>query len=296
MPMIDRQEIRFRSQDADCAAWLYTSGSEARPCVVLAHGFAGVRDQRLDDYAERFRKCGWNAFVFDYRCFGNSDGTPRQLVSNRAQVEDWQAAVRYVRALEQVDPEKLVLWGTSTSGGHVVKVAARDRRIAAVVVQMPFASGFAQLRMMHPTQGLRLLWAGLRDQIGSWFGRKPLLVPVAGRPYTSGVITTPDSLTGLALITGAGSTWRNWVVARFALSTAFYNPGRDAVRIACPLLVCVADGDALIARKPALRLARRGELRRYGCTHFEMYHGAGFERAVDDQISFLRRSLDGVAA
>src|SRR5918995_7027761 len=111
MAMVDRHEIRFRSQDADCAAWLYTSGSEPRPCVVLAHGFAGVRDQRLDDYAERFRECGWHAFVFDYRCFGDSAGLPRQLVSNRAQVEDWQAAVRYVRAPPPVDPDRLVLWG-----------------------------------------------------------------------------------------------------------------------------------------------------------------------------------------
>src|SRR5829696_9101920 len=171
MPMIDRQEIRFRSQDADCAAWLYTSGSGARPCIVLAHGFAGVRDQRLDDYAERFRACGWHAFVFDYRYFGDSGGMPRQLVSNRAQLEDWDAALKYVRGLAQVDPDKIMLWGTSTSGGHVVKLAARDPTIAAVVAQMPFASGFAQLRIMPPTQGLRLLWAGLRDQIGSWFGR-----------------------------------------------------------------------------------------------------------------------------
>jgi dienelactone hydrolase len=298
MHVLVREDLRFRSQDADCAAWLYWSGrAERRPCVVLAHGFDGVRDQRLDAYAERFAQCGWNAFVFDYRCFGDSDGMPRQLVSNRAQLEDWRAAIRYVRARDDVvDREKIALWGTSTSGGHVVKIAAEDRKVAAVVAQMPFASGFAQLRMIAPTQSLRLVWAGLRDQIGAWFGRQPLLIPAAGRPYTFAVITTPDSLTGLALITRDGSTWCNNVVARFALATTFYNPGRAARRVSCPLLVCVADGDALIARRPAIRLAQRGELHCYGCTHFEMYHGAGFERAVGDQIRFLRRAFGGVAA
>jgi dienelactone hydrolase len=294
------KDLTFRSQGVECAAWLYESGRPGpRPCVILAHGFNGVRDQRLDAYAARFARCGWNAFVFDYRGFGDSAGMPRQLVSNRKQLEDWRAAIEYVRnRREVVDPERIALWGTSTSGGHVIKLAAELRTIAAVVAQVPFVSGFAQVRMMQPTQSLRLLWAGLRDQIGAWFGRKPRLVPQAGRPYSFAVLTTPDALTGVALITPKGSTWCNRTVARFALATAFYNPGRAARRVTCPLLVCVADGDALIARKPALRLAEqgRGTLRRYGCTHFEMYHGAGFERAVGDQIEFLQESLDGVAS
>jgi dienelactone hydrolase len=291
------QQLTFRSQGIDCVGRLYTSGRHgARPCVVLAHGFDGVRDQRLDDYAARFAKQGWHAFAFDYRYFGDSDGMPRQLVSNRAQLDDWRAAIAFVRKRDEVDRERIVLWGTSTSGGHVVKIGAEDRRIKAIIAQMPFASGFAQLRMIAPTHGLRLLWAGLRDQVGAWLGRQPLLIPAAGKPYTFAVITTPDSLTGLALITPTGSKWCNRVVARFTLATTFYNPGRAARRLSCPLLVCVADGDALIARKPALRLAERGELRRYGCTHFEMYYGEGFERAVQDQVAFLKRSLDGAAS
>jgi acetyl esterase/lipase len=262
--------------------------------VVLAHGFDGVRDQRLDRYAERFAECGWNAFVFDYRYFGESDGTPRQLVDSRAQLDDYRAAIEYVRRRPEVDGERVALWGTSTSAGHAVKLASEDHSIRAVVTQMPLLSGFAQLLALPPTHTVRLLWAGLKDQVGSWFGRE-FRIPAAGRPSTLAFVDTPDSLTGLRRITPEGSTWRNSVLARFALYAAFYNPGRADRRLRCRLLVCVADGDAVIAPKPALRLAERGELRRYRYSHFAMYHGCGFERVVNDQIAFLRRSLDGQA-
>jgi len=47
---------------------------------VLAHGFGGVREARLDAFAERFGDAGLAALVFDYRYFGASTGEPRQLI------------------------------------------------------------------------------------------------------------------------------------------------------------------------------------------------------------------------
>jgi hypothetical protein len=40
------------------------------------------------------------ALAFDYRHFGDSDGTPRQLLDIAHQLEDWQAAIAYARATE----------------------------------------------------------------------------------------------------------------------------------------------------------------------------------------------------
>jgi alpha/beta superfamily hydrolase len=287
-----RHEVRFRSEGVECCAWHYPPrGAEPAPCVVLAHGFDGVRDQRLHAYAKRFAKAGLAALVFDYRYFGDSKGDPRQLVSNRAQLEDWRAAIACARGLDGVDERRIALWGTSTSGGHVVKVGAEDTGVAAVVCQMPFASGFAQFNSMPVTQSLRLVWAGLRDQVRAWIGAKPLTVPAVGRPYSLAVTTTRDAVSGLARITPENSTWRNEVLARFALRTTFYSPGRAAKRLCCPLLVCIADGDRVMPAKPALKMAEHGTLRRYGFGHFAMYYGEGFKRAVADQVEFLRWHL-----
>jgi fermentation-respiration switch protein FrsA (DUF1100 family) len=292
----DRQDVTFHSDGVACKAWLYRPpGVKTAPCVIIAHGFDGVRDQRLDAYAERFVAAGIAAFVFDYRYFGDSLGEPRQLFSNRAQLDDWRAAIAHVRTEEGVDRDRIALWGTSTSGGHVVKLAAEDGRIRAVVTQMPFADGLAQFRMMPLTQSLRLLWAGLQDQLRAWVGMRTATIPAAGMPFSLAVVTTPDALSGLDRITPTGSPWVNAVLPRFTLTTTFYRPGRAVRRLRCPLLVCVADADRLIPPRPAIEMAMRmgdrGTLRRYRFSHFAMYEGDGFERVVPDQVAFLRTHL-----
>jgi uncharacterized protein len=40
--------------------------------------------------------------------------------------------VAHARSLPGVDPDKIVLWGMSLSGGQVISLAVEDPRIAAV--------------------------------------------------------------------------------------------------------------------------------------------------------------------
>ena len=292
-----RDDLTFDSEGVRCAAWHYRPPVPAAstPCVVIAHGFDGVREQCLDDYAERFAAAGMAALVFDYRRFGSSDGEPRQLFHNKSQLADWRAAIACARSLEGVDPGRIALWGTSTSGGHVVQLAAEDHGIAAVVAQVPLVDGLAQLLSTPLLQSLRLLWAGLKDQIRAILGLTLRPIPAAGRPGSLAAVTSPDALSGLARITPSTTTWLNETLARFTLTTAFYRPGRSARRVRCPLLVCLADGDRLIPPKPVLKMVRAaalGELRRYPVGHFSMYFGEAFERAVGHQTAFLSRCLD----
>jgi uncharacterized protein len=92
--MAERQDIQFNSKGLACRGWLYKplkTQKEKAPCVVLAHGFCGVKELRLDAYAERFADAGYNALVFDYRHFGSSDGDLRQILDIARQHEDWRA-------------------------------------------------------------------------------------------------------------------------------------------------------------------------------------------------------------
>lgn len=96
--MSERSDVRFRSGDADCAAWLYLpEGPGPHPAVVLEHGLGAVKEMRLDAYAERFTAAGYACLVFDHRHFGASGGQPRQLLSVSRQLADWKAAIGYVR-------------------------------------------------------------------------------------------------------------------------------------------------------------------------------------------------------
>ena len=112
--------LDFESGGLRCAASLFrpTDMPGVRdPCVVMAHGFTGTRDQ-LTCYAETFARAGLAALTFDYRHFGGSEGSPRQIVDIGKQMEDWRSAIAMARTLDGVDSTRIALWGSSLSGGH----------------------------------------------------------------------------------------------------------------------------------------------------------------------------------
>jgi uncharacterized protein len=268
-----------------------------RPCVVLGHGFAGTVDSGLLPFAERFAAAGLDALAFDYRHFGLSDGEPRQLVSVKRQLEDWAAAVAFARLLPEVDPQRVVLWGSSYSGGHVVTVAVADGAVAAVISQVPAMDGLTAVanvaRYAGPAQLVRFTLAGLRDVAAALRGRPPVTLAVVGPPGSGAVMSAADSEPGYRAI--AGPSWRNEVLARIMLTTARHRPGLLADSLPCPILIQIADRDSVApvkaAQDAAWRATGRAELRTYPVGHFDVYRAAPFERAVSDQLHFLKRHL-----
>lgn len=295
--MAERTELIFDSGGVDCAAYLYRPASwqvaatPDAPCVVMAPGFTATRDDGLPAYAQRFAEAGLAVLLFDYRHFGASGGEPRQLVDVGRQHEDYHAAVRCARNLAGIDPDRIVLWGTSFSGGHVIAVAARDFRIAAVIAQVPF-DGLAAAWQISPRTMVRLAASGVQDAVRSVLSRPPVLVAAIGHPGQVAVITAPDAEPGMRALVAQDSRWRNELTARALLTLPLYRPGQRAEHLGMPVLVCVADGDRITPPGPAVRMAARaprGELRRYPVGHFEIYHGETFQQVIGDQIKFLRQ-------
>ena len=268
-----------------------------RPCVVMAHGFAATADSGLLPFAERFAAAGLDALVFDYRHFGCSDGEPRQLLSIGRELEDYAAAIAFARTLDGVDAARIVVWGSSFSGGHVVPVAVADAKVAAAISQVPSMDGVATmlnaLRRTGAAAMARLTALALRDVLASLRGREPVLAPAVAAPGGVAFMTTPDSEPGMRAV--AGPSWRNEVAARIALQLATYRPGLQADRLPCPILVQIADQDSVAppkaAQDAAWRATGRAEVRTYPIGHFDIYTGAPFEQAVADQLHFLRRHV-----
>jgi len=296
-------DIRFSSHGVSCAAWHVRAAHEAhatehgRPCVVMAHGFGGTRDTGLLAYAEGFAAAGLDVFVFDYRGFGDSEGAPRQLVSFRRQRADYHAAIAAARELDGVDPDRIVLWGTSYSGGHVLPVAVADGRIAAVVSLTPAMDGLAALLAIARHGGPRRLGSlvlhGLRDVGRVMTGRTPHHLPVVGEPGSAAVITSAGALAGYSAL--AGPTWRNQVTARTVLEVAFNRPTRFAARVRFPLLAQIGDNDAVAppaaAHRAAAKAGSHADVRTYPVDHFDVYDGQGQQQALADQLTFLNRHL-----
>jgi uncharacterized protein len=300
--------VSFDSGGVRCAAVHLSGQGDAfagedgrRPCVVLGHGLGGTVDSGLIPFAERFSAAGLDVLAFDYRHFGASDGEPRQLLSAPLQLEDYAAAIAFARSLEGVDPQRIVVWGSSYSGGHVVPVAVSDGHVAAVISQVPNMDGMAALlnlaRYAGPGHLAKLVLAGLRDLAASLRGRPPVMIPLVGPPGSLGAMTTPDADPGYHAI--AGETWHNEATARVALSTGTYRPGLQADRLPCPILIQIADKDAIAppkaAQDAAWRATGRAEVRTYPIGHFDIYIGAPFEQAIADQLHFLRRHVTAPA-
>jgi hypothetical protein len=124
-------------------------GGSKAPTIVMAHGFAGVKEM-LPGFPTLFARAGFVTLNFDYRYFGESEGEPRCQVFPLEQVEDIRNAVTWVSERPEVDPERIGIWGTSYGGGIALYAGTYDRRVKAVVSQVPFLASPEQQRAGDP--------------------------------------------------------------------------------------------------------------------------------------------------
>lgn len=294
-------ERDFVSQGVRCAGTLYLPDRVSPPpVVVLGHGFGGERAWGLPRFAERFAEAGIAAFLLDYRGFGDSDGEPRRVVSPRRHLEDFTAALAHVRAMREVDPDQIVLWGTSLGGGHAVTLAARHPDIAAVIAHVPHVDTLASLRQLgDPMHILKLTAAGLRDLGHMVTGREPYYVDNVGRPGALAMLNTEDSWDGFMTLIPEGEPFDNRCAARIALTIPFYRPIASSGEIEVPTLIVAAVRDSLIPIASVRKTAQRipgCELVELDCRHFEPYTGAWFEKSIAAQLGFLSRVLGAAAS
>ncbi len=283
-----RRDVEFSAEGTTLRGWFYPAegtGSTA-PVIVLAHGFSAVKEMYLDKYAELFSAAGLNALVFDNRNFGASDGEPRCEIDPIQQVRDYRHAITYASSLPEVDRTKVGIWGSSYSGGHVLVVAAIDRRVGAVVSQVPLVSGYENIRSLVRSDfigGFREMFDADREARGR--GEAPAMVPVVDKdPLAPSALPTPDSYQWFTETHELRApSWRNEVTLRTVEMLSEYEPGTYVPRIApTPLLMMVAQKDVLTptelvlatyetAREPKKLVVLPGG-------HFDAYV-AGFEQS-----------------
>lgn len=272
------------------------SGPAGRPCVVMAHGLGATKDCGLFEFATALTAAGTDVVTFDYRHFAESSGQPRQLISLDRQIADYHAVVDYARRVDGVDAARIVAWGVSLSGGHVIRVAAADPKLAGVISLTPATDGLAvvthMLRTLGPRHIMRVMARGARDVMAKLLGRPPVLIPVVAAPGEVAGLSAAGALEGMIRI--AGPTWRNEFAARLVMVMGAYRPVASASRVRCPALVQVGDQDRIAPPEAATVAATRmrAVVHHYPCDHFDVYPGAGWhERVVKDQIAFLQRIL-----
>lgn len=276
-----RRDIEFNAEGVTLRGWLYLpDGATAPvPAVVMAHGLSAVKEMYLDRYAEVFAAAGLGALVFDNRCLGTSDGEPRQEVDPWAQIRDYRHAITHARTLPELDRDRIGIWGSSLSGGHVLVVGAIDRRVACVVSQVPVISGYRNLMRQIRADHL----AGVRAQFDAdrearFRGEPPGMIPMVSEdPLGVCVLPHRDSWEWFSeAFRSRAPAWRNEVTLRSVEMIIEYEPGVYIDRISpAPLLIVIAAKDHAAVADQAFEAYERAlepkQLHILAGGHFDAY-------------------------
>lgn len=283
----ERQDVEFNAEGTILRGWLYRpkSGNEKLPAIVMAHGYNCIKELYLDNFAEVFAKNGHAVLAFDNRNFGDSDGNVRQELDPWQQVRDYRHAITFMQTQPFVDPNKIGIWGTSYSGGHVLVVAAIDKRVKCVVSQVPTISGWKTMqRRTQPGDWDKLRKQFVEDRMNRFKGNPPLLVPMITDPNAN-VQASHTSADAWEFFTGKNAPqedqwrfkkWRNEVTLRSIEMYSEYEPGSYIERIApTPLLMLVAENDVVAVTDEALGAFNRAreikKLHIFPGGHFSAY-------------------------
>jgi len=298
-----RKDIEFKTDDGVALrGWHYTpdGATGAVPTIVMAHGYSAVKEMYLDKFAEVFAASGLGAIVFDNRNFGASDGEPRLEIDPWQQIRDYRDAITFARTLRSVDAERIGVWGSSYSGGHVLVIGAIDRRVKCVVAQVPLISGHRNARRLIRADVIAPVQALLQaDRERRYAGEAPgMIAVVADDPSVPCALPTPDSYTWFTETQKSRApSWRNEVTLRSVEMFLEYEPGSYIEHIGpTPLLMVVAAKDHLTVADEALAAYQRAlEPKRLALLnggHFEAYVEA-FDEASGAACAWFVEHLFG---
>ena len=265
---------------------------EPRAGIVLCHGYTGVKDIYLPDNARVLNEAGYVVLTFDYKGWGDSEGT-RSRLAPYSRVADVQAALTFIGTLPEVDPERLGIYGTSYGGATVVWVGAVDARVKCVVSVVGIGHGVRWMRSVRrPDEFHDLLARADQDRLAQALEGKSALVKREE-------ILLPDRQSAEL----AAAARRNNPAAvgtiplEYVHETLAFNPEWVVDRIAPrPILFITTDDDRLVPPEESLALhARAGEpkklvvLKGYG--HYEVYLEPAFSEVMRETTAWFQQHL-----
>ncbi len=137
------EPVQFTSADGTrLSGWFLPAADrknpkEAKGTVVHFHGNAQNMSTHWR-FVAWLPKQDYNVLVFDYRGYGQSEGKPEP----KGVFEDSNAALNYVRSRQDVDPERLFVFGQSLGGTNAIAVVGSGNRagVKAAAIESTFYS------------------------------------------------------------------------------------------------------------------------------------------------------------
>lgn len=293
------KKITFFSEGTEVSGLLglpedYQPG-ERRGAVAFCHGFSIIKEIWFPAYAEAFRNAGYITLTFDYRHFGESGGTPRGRLVPMAQVADARNAVTYLAGLDQVDPGRIGLYGTSFGCGIATAAAGLDERVACIVGTAGPADCMRQFR--HGDGFDRFV-----DKVRA---KKAKFVATGEVDYLSVprmMQRDPEMEADLEALADEHPEWRPEITFESMLDILEFKP-EEYARLISPraamwiyvrddLLVPLSEGQSYYAkaREPKRLVVLEG------IKHREVYAGDGLQRLLKEAIGWFEEKMPARAA
>jgi len=297
----ERRDVVFPSKGLRCVGWYYVPADlkvgEKRPAIVMAHGWTAVKEMYLDNFAERFARAGFVVLVFDYRYQGASEGEPRGQVVWYDQTEDYQNAITWASLQKEVDANRIGVWGSSYSGAHVLHLGAYDKRIKAVVSQVPAINSWPRLlRFVAPDQLHGFFGWLAADRVERLTKGTVSYIPSVAPPGQPSSLSTKESYDWFTEASKRAPNWINTVTVESIEKAVQYHPTANIQAISpTPLMMIVASHDTITPTDQAIEAFQRAlepkslVIVRGG--HFEAYQGPKHEQFARPAVEWFRQWL-----
>ncbi|POX50628.1 alpha/beta hydrolase [Streptomyces sp. Ru72] len=293
------EDIEFRVSELTLRGKLFrpTDGPERLPVAILQGGLGGPAESMFA-MARGFTDAGLACLIYDHRNTGYSDGEPRQQFDPWQQCRDLRDVITHLTLREDVDPDRIALWGISIGGANSLFTAATDRRVKAVVSIIPPVSGWSA-RTLQPADTLAELEALIpADRQAQLRGEPAASIRLHGVPEPGDPVMFSDQ-EGLEfvenMIHGLPS-FRNEITTS-TLDRIFEMEVRAyAERITAPVLMILASKDTVApveeAREMYERIPGPKEVIEYPGQHYEILSNH-FPEIVTRSAGWLAATLRG---
>ena len=140
---LDFEEVFFKTSDnLELNGWFIFS-KDARYTIIFCHGNAGNISHRVEKL-KFFNELGCNVFIFDYRGYGKSKGSP----SEKGLYLDAQGAYDYILT-RKITPEGIIGYGESLGGAVIIDLATK-RNLKGLIVDSSISSAKDMVKIIYP--------------------------------------------------------------------------------------------------------------------------------------------------